>query len=416
MESPEPDSAAPVLPEPVKLDEPAKIEPAVPAPAAVIPALESLEQEEMKIPAWLAPLARNSSAPASTQELVQREKAKRRSEQAPLQELVAPLIAPAEEKGASPSRAPQFGSALPFEDLQSSRASSPKKSGKGMLLGGIAAGILALAGGGWWYMNQQAAGTHGSFATAGAALGSGPADSQTSLLKESVLGTTPSRQKDATASEAKPAAVNSNAASNPVSVSSPAPANSTVSASRGPQVGESASNGGNVVYQADSAEPEAVHEVEKKPALGEVHLAAPKISQKRTVQAGAAPDAGILSEDQPAENADSLGGLAVKDNQPAAPTAPLPVGGEVKQAKLISSVPPVYPAMAKSQRISGAVTIDALIDANGRVTTMKVISGPALLQEAAKDALKQWKYQPAMLDGKAVSMHLTVTLQFRLQE
>src|SRR5689334_24177131 len=106
----------------------------------------------------------------------------------------------------------------------------------------------------------------------------------------------------------------------------------------------------------------------------------------------------------------------VASNQPAAPAAPLTVGGDVKQAKLISSVPPAYPTMAKAQRISGAVTIDALIDANGRVTTMKVISGPTLLQEAAKDALKQWKYQPATLDGKAVPMHLTVTIQFRLQE
>ena len=77
---------------------------------------------------------------------------------------------------------------------------------------------------------------------------------------------------------------------------------------------------------------------------------------------------------------------------------------------------PAYPAMAKTEHISGAVAIDALIDASGRVTTMKVISGPTLLQEAAKDALKQWKYEPATLDGKAVPMHLTVTLQFRLQE
>jgi periplasmic protein TonB len=38
-----------------------------------------------------------------------------------------------------------------------------------------------------------------------------------------------------------------------------------------------------------------------------------------------------------------------------------------------------------------------------------------LLQQAAMDALKQWKYQPATLDGKPVSMHLAVTLQFRLQ-
>jgi protein TonB len=45
---------------------------------------------------------------------------------------------------------------------------------------------------------------------------------------------------------------------------------------------------------------------------------------------------------------------------------------------------------------------------------MKVLSGPTPLQQAAMDALRQWKYQPAMLDGKAVPVHLTVTLQFRL--
>jgi protein TonB len=94
---------------------------------------------------------------------------------------------------------------------------------------------------------------------------------------------------------------------------------------------------------------------------------------------------------------------------------PLPIGGDVKSAKLITSVSPVYPTLAKNQHVSGDVRVDALIDANGRVTTMKVISGPTLLQQAAMDALRQWKYQPAALDGKAVSMHLTVTLQFRLQ-
>jgi protein TonB len=71
--------------------------------------------------------------------------------------------------------------------------------------------------------------------------------------------------------------------------------------------------------------------------------------------------------------------------------------------------------MAKSQHVSGNVLVDALIDANGRVTTMKVVSGPALLHQAAMDALKQWKYQPATLDGKPTAMHLTVTIQFRLQ-
>jgi outer membrane biosynthesis protein TonB len=46
---------------------------------------------------------------------------------------------------------------------------------------------------------------------------------------------------------------------------------------------------------------------------------------------------------------------------------------------------------------------------------MKVVSGPAMLHQSAMDALRQWKYQSATLDGKAVPMHLTVTIQFRLQ-
>ena len=97
------------------------------------------------------------------------------------------------------------------------------------------------------------------------------------------------------------------------------------------------------------------------------------------------------------------------------PAAPVPVGGDVKIARMISSVPPTYPPMAKTQRVSGDVRIDALIDASGRVSSMKVISGPSLLHQAAMEALRQWKYQPASLDGKPVAMHLTVTIQFRLQ-
>jgi TonB family protein len=284
-----------------------------------------------------------------------------------------------------------------------------------MVLGGIAAGIVVLAGG-WWYMNHQGRGAHASGATAGSTAVSGPQDLQTRGMKEPVLGTTPARPTNATVSEAKAGVKNASAPGNSANnVSSAAQASSVAGAARGPQANSNGLHGGSVVTKDDSTPPEAVHEVEKKPALGEVHLAAPKISQKRTVQAGAAPDA-VLNEEQPAENAAAFGGLAVAGNQPAAPPGPLAVGGDVKQAKLISSVQPAYPAMAKMQHISGAVTIDALIDTNGRVTTMKVVSGPTLLQEAAKDALKQWKYQPAMLDGKAVPMHLTITLQFRLQQ
>jgi protein TonB len=75
----------------------------------------------------------------------------------------------------------------------------------------------------------------------------------------------------------------------------------------------------------------------------------------------------------------------------------------------------VYPQLARTQRTSGNVVVDALIDTNGRVSTMKVLSGPALLHQSAMDALRQWKYEPATLNGQPMAMHLTVTIQFKLQ-
>jgi len=107
------------------------------------------------------------------------------------------------------------------------------------------------------------------------------------------------------------------------------------------------------------------------------------------------------------------GGLA--GSRGAQPAAPVPIGGEVKPAQLLSSTQPTYPQLARTQRISGDVKIDALIDEHGRVTGMKVISGPAMLHQSAMDALRQWKYRPASLNGEPVSMHLLVTIQFRLQ-
>jgi TonB family protein len=91
-----------------------------------------------------------------------------------------------------------------------------------------------------------------------------------------------------------------------------------------------------------------------------------------------------------------------------------PVGGQAQPARLISSVPPVYPPFARSERIMGNVLIDALIDLNGKVTNMKVLSGPDALREAAKNALKEWRFEPAQLNGAPISTHLEVTVKFQL--
>ena len=107
-------------------------------------------------------------------------------------------------------------------------------------------------------------------------------------------------------------------------------------------------------------------------------------------------------------------GSHIRGTDAAGSSAPVRVGGDVKPAKLLTSVPPLYPTFAKNQRVEGDVRVDAMVDVNGRVTAAKAVSGPTLLQQAAVDALRQWKYQPATLDGKPVPMRLTVTIQFRI--
>jgi len=404
LENPVSSSAPIVSPEVPKLEEPLRVE-----PRASIPALQSLEEEELKIPAWLAPLARNASAPSSTKDLVRREKAKRIAEQPPLEELIAPLAAPLNREKPADPHIPQFGSALPFEGARKARENAPKKPGKGLLFAGLAAGTVLLAAGSWWYKNQQAGGVLvGTSARQAPAAPATSEEVETNSPKEALAAMLPVQKERATA-PAKPDAPSSNA---PVNA---APPSTTAVAARNPQSANAASRGTPVVT-AETAEPEAAP-TEKKPVLGEVHLEAPKISAKRTAESSSEPDAGIsLNEEPPEGDANALGAdLEASRKQPAAPAAPGPVGGDVTPPRLISSVPPEYPAVAKAQHISGGVAMDALIDSNGRVTKMKVLSGPTLLEQAAMDALRQWKYQPAMLDGKAVPIHLTVTIQFRLQ-
>jgi TonB family protein len=387
-------------------------EPATP-PAVIHP--PSLDEEELKIPAWLEPLARNAAAPSSTQELILREKARRLAEQPKTEEVIEEPEPTLAEQAVAEMRVPSFGDALPMDEVKSESDSPSRKSGKGFLVAAIAAGILILAGAGWWYMNQQSAGAHAS--TAPVSKVQAPAVSAAAESLQSQPAGKPAPQTNlpvqtsSAEQSASPTQINSvtpsNPAANPLSV---ARNGATTASARGSQPSSNAANGASVAATPAPAEV-------KKPVLGEIHLATPKVTQKRSAQNGADADPGLaLGDDQPVTDTEALNtGFVGGTKQPAAPEAPLAVGGDVKQAKLISPVAPVYPAMAKSQHVSGNVLIDALIDANGHVTTMKVVSGPALLHQAAMDALKQWKYQPATLDGKPTPMHLTVTIQFRLQ-
>lgn len=101
----------------------------------------------------------------------------------------------------------------------------------------------------------------------------------------------------------------------------------------------------------------------------------------------------------------------------ASPGAP-PVavqGGQLVQPKLISSIASAYPAAAKSAHVQGDVLIDAMINGTGKVVATKVINGPPLLQEAAVNSLRLWKYEPGRLNGQPIPMHIKVNINFRLE-
>ena len=99
-------------------------------------------------------------------------------------------------------------------------------------------------------------------------------------------------------------------------------------------------------------------------------------------------------------------------NIPAPVEQALPKGGDVQPARLVRAAAPLYPRLAKSLHVAGDVTLDALIDESGDVRDVKVLDGDVLLREAAKQAIRQWKYEPARLDGRPTAMHLTVTIKF----
>jgi periplasmic protein TonB len=105
---------------------------------------------------------------------------------------------------------------------------------------------------------------------------------------------------------------------------------------------------------------------------------------------------------------------AVAPPPQAAPEGPvrIRVGGALRPPRLVSSVVPNYPTIARQAGVEGDVVIDTTIDTNGAVTGMKVVSGPPMLRQAALDALRQWRYEPSKLNGEPVPVQMVVTLKF----
>jgi len=92
----------------------------------------------------------------------------------------------------------------------------------------------------------------------------------------------------------------------------------------------------------------------------------------------------------------------------------LTVSQGVSQGLLLKKVQPAYPANALRMRTEGIVKLMATVGKTGSVTTVKVVSGDALLTQSALDAVKQWKYKPYLLNGNPIEIQTEVTINFKL--
>jgi TonB family protein len=115
----------------------------------------------------------------------------------------------------------------------------------------------------------------------------------------------------------------------------------------------------------------------------------------------------------------SIDGLGV-ESAVAPPPSPAPIApvrlhpGMTAPVKVVDAAPE-YPAIARTARVQGVVILEAVLDVEGRVDSVRVLRSIALLDQSAVDAVKRWRFTPALLNGQPVSVVMTVTVNFRLQ-
>jgi periplasmic protein TonB len=109
--------------------------------------------------------------------------------------------------------------------------------------------------------------------------------------------------------------------------------------------------------------------------------------------------------------------IAVPDAPPAPePSGPIFVTGDVQKPVKVSDVQPQYTEIARKARIQGVVILQTIIDKDGNITDIKALKGlPMGLTESAIEAVQQWKFKPATLNGKPVAVYFNLTVNFQLQ-
>jgi periplasmic protein TonB len=107
-------------------------------------------------------------------------------------------------------------------------------------------------------------------------------------------------------------------------------------------------------------------------------------------------------------------GPAVSVVTPKPQAGPLKISSGLSEGMLLTPIRPVYPAIARSAGIQGTVVVEAVISKMGTVESLRVVSGPLMLQNAALEAIREARYRPYRLNGEAVNVETTFTVNFRI--
>jgi protein TonB len=121
--------------------------------------------------------------------------------------------------------------------------------------------------------------------------------------------------------------------------------------------------------------------------------------------------------------ADGLGGASANDSvldghaQPAVKVVssrPYAISSGIAAGMLIRQTAPIYPTIAKEARVSGTVVLHATIAKNGTIKDLQVVSGSPMLQQAALDAVRTWRYKPYKLSNEPVEVETAINVVFSL--
>jgi TonB family protein len=133
----------------------------------------------------------------------------------------------------------------------------------------------------------------------------------------------------------------------------------------------------------------------------------------------------IAVSNAPLPQADVSANLAMPGNsasgalsalaRPVSSSAPIVAQSELEPMKVIKSVQPIYPPIAKVRRLSGPVVVEVKVGKDGRVTNPRFVSGQPVFRDAAFDAVKQWLFKPAMLNGQPIDQTTQIKVIFSPQ-